>query len=132
MKTIAMMALCTLALIASCATNPVSTATTVDQKAYALYGEFVVFEEVGAQLVQAADTPVAAKSAIRRADSVAKPIMDNALRAELLVSQIRVQLAAGASTQDKLTAALTNLDSWVTQATPLVSSLVDAVKGAGK
>lgn len=133
MKIFAIMAMCAVTMIsASCAVNPVSTASTVDQKTYALYGEFVVFEELGAQLVKSTSTPAAVVSAIRKADATAKPAMDNALAAEQLAQAIRIQLAAGATTQDKLNVALTNLDSWVAQATPLVSNLVDAVKGAGK
>lgn len=132
MRIMAVLALAAMALVsASCATNPVATASTVDQKTYAIYGEFVVFEEIGAQLVQASTTPAAAVSAIKAADKVAKPVMDSLLAAELLTSQIRVQLAAGTTTQDKLDTAMTQLSSWVSQATPLVNNLVTAVKGAG-
>lgn len=113
-----------------CATNPVATASTADQKAFALYGEFVVFEELAAQTVVSPNTPAAVKTAIKQADEAAKPIADNLLAASRLVSSARVQLAAGKTTQAQVDILLTNLASWVAQATPLVANLVTAVKGS--
>lgn len=79
-----------LACVAGCASNPIATAQTVDQKAFATYGELVILEERGAALMKpGVGTPTAVRTAIKSADAVAKPALDTlyaALQAYELVA----------------------------------------------
>lgn len=112
----------------ACGHTPVKSAQTADQKAFALYGTFVVYEEVGAKLVQSAEVPASVKAVMRTADATAKPIADKLLDASLEVIQIQREIAAGASTQDKLAIANANLARWYQEAEPKIAALVSAVK----
>jgi hypothetical protein len=116
-------------LISACQSNPLSAAQSPDQKAYALYGTFVVFEEQAAVLVRSPSTPAEVKSAIRKADAVAKPVVDNLLGAARQYVSIQMQLKSGATSADRLQIATANLQKWVADATPLINSLVSAVGG---
>lgn len=117
----------------SCSTvNSVATAQTPQQKAYAVYGTFVVFEEQAATVVALADVPQSAKDAIKAADAKAKPVADNLLAATKVVIQATNDVSAGKTTNDKLAIAVTSLSGWVDQATPLVNNLIAAVNGAKK
>lgn len=119
------------AALSACGTlNPLSHAQTIQQKAYAQYGVFVVVEEQAAAIVQEATVPASAKQAVARADAVAKPVADKLLAAILAVDQIRADIAAGKTTEDKLVIATTNLQKWYDEVVPLINDLVSAVKGA--
>jgi len=112
-----------------CVANPLAAAKTIDQKAYALYGTFMAFEEVGATIVQAPAVPEVVKAAIRKADRIAKPVADSLLSALKQYVVIQQQLAVGATTNDKLAIATANLEKWVRDAEPLIQDLVKAVGG---
>ncbi len=117
--------------LSACGTlNPLSHAQTLQQKAYAQYGVFVVVEERAAAVVQDATVPASAKQAVARADAVAKPVADKLLATILAVDQIQADLAAGKTTEDKLVIATADLQKWYDEVVPLISGLVAAVKGA--
>jgi len=119
------------AALSACGTlNPLSHAQTLQQKAYAQYGVFVVIEEQAAAIVQEASVPASAKQAVARTDAVAKPVADKLLAAVLAVDQIREDIRAGKTTEDKLVIATANLQKWYDEVVPLINDLVAAVKGA--
>ncbi len=63
----------------SCATlgrSPVGTAETPQQKAYALYGSFVVLEEAAANFVTGPFATEEGIRVIKQADAIAKPAAD--------------------------------------------------------
>jgi hypothetical protein len=113
--------------LSACTANPISAAQTPDQKAYALYGTFVVFEEQAASLIRNVSTPDSVKTVIRKADMAAKPVVEDLLSAARQYLQVQTQLKTGATTADKLQIATANLQKWVTDATPLIADLVLAV-----
>lgn len=113
-----------------CAGNPLKEAQTVQQKAYAIYGTFVIIEEQGAHLVQDPAVPQGVKSAIRSADAAASPLFDTGLDLALQIESIRQDVAAGKTTEDKLLIASANLDRWITEAVPKLAALAAAVRGA--
>ena len=120
-----------LATLGACASlNPVSKADTAEQKAYALYGTFVVFEEQAAKLVSSSEVPENVKQALRDADKAAKPAADSLLDGVQQVLTVKRELAAGTTTNEKLSIAVANLAGWYASAKPKVESLVSAVKGA--
>jgi hypothetical protein len=117
-------------LLHGCAsTNAVGMASDIEQRAYAVYGTFVVIEERGAQLVGDPNTPAAVKVVIRLADSKAKPSADALLKATQDYLSIAAQVKAGGSTPAALATATANLTGWITTATADVNNLVSAVKG---
>lgn len=125
------LALAVLGTLGACASlNPVSKANTTEQKAYALYGTFVVFEEQAAKLVSSSEVPENVKQALRDADKTAKPAADALLDGVQQVLTVKRELAAGTSTNEKLTIAVANLATWYASAKPKVESLVNVVKGA--
>jgi hypothetical protein len=110
--------------------NPIARAQTVEQKAYAAYGQFLIVEEQAAAIVQEPSVPASAKQAVARADAAAKPVADKLLAAVLAVRQVREDIAAGKSTEEKLLIATANLQRWYDEVLPLVHDLASAVKGA--
>lgn len=111
-------------------TAPVKQAETVEQKAYALYGTYVIFQEKAAELVQDSTTPENVKQALREADRVAYPLAESLVEASLEVEAIRQQIETGLTTEEKLTLAISNLSTIYFSAAPKLLAVVAAVKGA--
>lgn len=131
MNIAAMVLIVATAAMSACGSlNPLARAQTVEQKAYAAYGQFLIVEEQAAAIVQEPSVPASAKQAVARADAVAKPVADKLLAAVLAVGQVRDDLAAGKSTEEKLVIATANLQKWYDEVLPLVRDLASAVKGA--
>lgn len=120
----------TFALSACGTLNPLSHAQTAEQKAYALYGEFVVVEEQAAAAVQDPAVPSNVRHAIAAADAAAKPVADELLKTAAVVKGIREDLAAGKTTEEKLVVATANLQRWYTELSQQLPRLADAVRGA--
>lgn len=114
----------------SCASSPIAKAETLEQKAFATYGTFVVFEEQAAKLVQSGELTNSAIRAIGRADERAKPVMDSLITVTLEFAQIKAEYEAGGTGEDRFVAAMNELNGWVSRAIPLLDDLVDAVRGA--
>ena len=119
-----------LVLQACTASNPITRAETVEQKAYATYGTFVIFEEQAAKLVSSGQLPRSTVVKIGDADNRAKPIADSLLEATLQFAEIRAEYEAGGTGEGRFIAATNELNGWVEQALPLINNLVAAVKGA--
>jgi hypothetical protein len=119
------------ALVSACGSlNPIARAQTAEQKAYALYGEFVVLEEQVVAAVQNAQVPTNFRKALAEADSVAKPIADQLLDAAGAVRRIRAELDQGAKTEEKLLTATLNLQRWYDELVPQLQRLSGLVQGA--
>lgn len=126
----AFMVVAAFALTACGTLNPLSHAQTVEQKAYALYGEFVVVEEQAAAAVQSTDVPSNVRKSIAAADAAAKPVADELLKSAAVVKGIRDDLRAGQSTEEKLVIATAQLQRWYTELSQQLPRLADAVRGA--
>lgn len=124
-------ALLCLAYLQGCATvaGPINAAETVEQRAFAAYGTFVVFEELGAGLINDTRIDADARRAIQRADAVVKPIADSTLVVALEVNQLRGDLTA-LDREDRLAATVDNLETWLARLEPAVQDLVSSIKGA--
>lgn len=124
----------------ACAVNPFKAATNLDQRAFASYGTFVVFEEQAAAVVQDPSIPGNVKQALKMADARAKPAADALLASVKQYEAISIALTqcpnqpdpaqCKTTTTDKLVIATANLNQWVTDATTQFNALVSAVKGA--
>ena len=119
---------CALAIaLTACVVNPIRAAETAEQKAYAAYGTFVIFEEQAAQLVQSPEVPADVKQALREADAIAKPAADTLLVSARVVASVRRQVAQGTTTNEKLQAAIDTLNTVYMQAIPKIAAFVDMV-----
>lgn len=117
-----------LLLASGCALNPFSSAKTLEQKSYALYGSFVIFEEQAAELIQSPSVPNSVKAKIKAADAVAKPAADQLkVAADSLIAAKR-ELDAGATTKDKVKIAAANLSTWYYDAAPKIKCLINVVE----
>lgn len=112
----------------ACQNLPFSAAKTPLQRAYAVYGTFVVAEEQAATLKQSSTLPPAVIHALAQADRIAKPSADALLNAVLDVTQATQQLKAGSGTPEKLAIAQAQLNTWIPKAEADVTSLVKAVE----
>lgn len=131
------------ALLAGCLANPVRQAETFEQKAFALYGTYVIFQGKAAELVQDSVTPERVKEGLRAADRVAYPVAESLVDAATEVGNIRdiinmcddleipdANPACTASNERRLTNAITNLSAIYFKAQPTILNLVATVKGA--
>lgn len=125
-----LMALFVILSLPGCATvgGPLKAAETVEQKAFALYGTFVVFEEAAVTVVQNEQLPRSVRRAVQNADAKAKPVVDSLLDAVLEVQKIRLQVEAGTNTTERLLIVTANLENWIDRAVPVVNNLIGAVR----
>lgn len=114
--------------VSACTLNPVRHAETVEQKAYALYGTFVIFEEQAAALIKNPSIPADFKKELKKADGVAKPMADSLLDATLGIAQVREELKRGDTTEAKLKIAIENLDRTIVRTEPAIRNLVQLVR----
>jgi hypothetical protein len=112
-----------------CQSNPLTSAHTPLQKAYALYGEFVIVEEQAAQLKSTPNTPVALKRALQLADARAQPSANALLQATLDYTAASRELAQGTGTPEKLQITQTHLNQWIAQTETDITVLLHAVEG---
>lgn len=123
-------ALVLVSLVGCAAINPIKHANSLEQKSYALYGTFVVFEEQAGKLMVDGRTPDAVKLQIQNMDKYAKPVVDSMLEAANIMVDVRAEIKAGATDSQKLKIAAMNLSNWYYDAKPRVEALVKAVQGA--
>jgi hypothetical protein len=116
-----------LLILAACTSNPFKTAETPEQTADALYGSYTIAAEQGAQLLQDATIADNLKRPVAEAIVAAKGPANSFQDALIQYSTVRAQLAAGATTQDKLVIAQQNVDRWLLEAKPLIDKLIAAV-----
>jgi hypothetical protein len=118
--------------LAACSVNPHKTAQTVEQQGDAAYGEFVIAKEQGAKILQDASVSDVVKRPIAQAIVKAKPVTDSLQDTIILYDKVKADVAAGASTEEKLAIVNRDLAGWIAQAQPLINDLVKAVAGARK
>lgn len=95
---------------------------------YSIYGTFLVGEKTGVKVATDAG-PGRLRNAIIAADETAKPIFDSLLDSLVQYELIRIQLAAGTTTQAKLDIALQNVVTWISNAKPAIKGLTAAIAG---
>jgi hypothetical protein len=108
-------------------TGPTDAAETVEQKAFALYGTYVVFEERAADLIRNPDVPNEAKQAIQDAAVPAKPVADSVLELVLAAEGVSDEFE---DSEDDLLLVSMRLEAWIAEFEPLLASLIAAVGDA--
>ncbi len=105
--------------ITACASiNPVGQAETLEQKAYAVYGMYVVFAEKAADLAENDALPDSVRLGLVTAEERASPVVTS-----LLAAAEDMQTLNNSTTR-------TSLEAWIDRALPLINDLVRSVKGA--
>jgi hypothetical protein len=113
--------------------NPLSRAETVEQKAFAAYGTFVIVEEQAAKLVASGQLSANTVQAIAEADARAKPVADSLVDATLEFAAIKAEFEAGGTGEEQFVSAMNNLNSWIERVLPLITNLKSAVsQGEGE
>ena len=111
--------LLTLFVGVSCASiNPVGKAETLEQRAYAVYGTYVLFAEKAADLAENDALPRSVRLGLVNAEERTSPVI-----ASLLNAAEEMQTLNNSTTR-------TSLESWIDRALPLINDLVRSVKGA--
>ena len=116
-------------MLASCAASPIRVAQTLEQRAYAAYGTFVIIEEqvvklTGPQSTLTRDVQLRLISGVERA----QPAVDSLLIALQEYETARADFEAQRIDQPAFQVVVNNLSSWVTTAEPLVTSLLAAIR----
>jgi hypothetical protein len=118
-------------LMAACETsNPVAEAETPEQKAFAIYGTYVVFSEQAAILSATKTIPASIRLGLVEAEEAAKPAADALKAAYDQAVGIAKEVALGTSTEERYVIAVGNLNRWITDAAPAITALKTAVQGA--
>lgn len=124
-----------------CTANPVAQAETVEQKAYALYGVYVISQGKAAALFQDPAVPEKVKAALKIANDKSYPVSVSLVDATQEVGEIRAILNQCAeapvpddtcvpTNQVRLQNAINNLSAIYFRAQPVLLNLVATVKGA--
>lgn len=117
--------------LVGCAGSPIKVAQTTEQKAYALYGTFVIAEEQAAKLTAPTSTlPASAKQAIIAASVKAQPAVDTLLKGLGQYEAARADFEASKIDKPAFQVVVDKLGGWVLQAQELVGGLTTSLKGA--
>ncbi len=130
------MVMCMSVFITGCATlasiDPIGAAKTVEQRAYGVYGTYVIFQERAVPIVRDKKIPITIRRRIQQADRIVKPSADVVLATVKELSQARAAYQAGLDTKERITILVTRLESGISTLTPKVQALVAAVQDADR
>ena len=112
------------------ASNPLAQAETVEQKAYAAYGSFVIAEEQAAKLVSSGQLTNSQKISIGRADQRAKEVVDDLIAAVLEFEAIKSEFEEFGSGEQRYINAMNDLNNWTERLIPLINNLLASTRGA--
>lgn len=111
--------------LGACAALPMAKAKTLEQKAYAAYGTFVIVQEQVVNLTSDASAlSPNAKLALINAVESAQPTVDSLVIAINEYQTARFDFEMDRLEKGSFAAVVENLDEWVTRATPIVRNLV--------
>lgn len=117
------------ATVAGCASTPVGSADTLEQRAYAIYGTFVIAQESVERLTRP-ESPLSdtAKLAMIEASQRARPAVDSTVAALESYQRARTEFAAGRAEQGAFDAVVERLGLWVEEARGLVDGFMASVE----
>lgn len=111
------------------ASNPLAQAQTVEQKAYAAYGTFVIAEEQAAKLVSSGQLSNSQIIAIGKADERAKAVVNDLIAAVLEFETIQDEFKRFGTGEQQYINAMNSLNNWTALLVPLISNLLAAIQG---
>lgn len=124
------------AVLNACTTTPVDviktactpgTQYTAERCAKGVGETYEVYQKRAAEVVANPSTPADVKEAVRAAESLASGVVVKTLRAGAFYAEVKQQLAAGQTTEEKVALANASLEAWVAKAVPLIRSFGDAL-----
>lgn len=124
------------AILGGCGTvqevNAVATASTLEQRAFALYGTFVVLEEQAAVLVRDRSIPKDVRKAIQRADKIAKPLADRlrGLAVQLNAARMAYNVTASSEGGARILALTQSIGATLAAFEPALRNLRGAIGSA--
>lgn len=116
-----------LIVLAGCAGNPVVTAETQGQRAYAVLGLYQILAEEAAEFVRDSDVNLQRRRAVQELIAEARPIRRDLTLAFREYAAIRAQFEAAETSEQAVLVAANNLDRWVERLEPIVDRLVAAI-----
>ena len=123
-------------LLAGCASigfkTPIEQAQSVEQRAYAIYGTYVVTQERAASLVRSGRLKRIYILRIKQADKIAKPAADAVLELTTDVIKTRKLLKTDKSKTARLEILVDSLNNAITNLKPKLTALVKAVEQVRK
>ncbi len=110
-------------MLPGCGINrPLEEAKTLEQKAFATYGSFVIVKEQAAKLYVDPSTPEEVKKALREANNAATGPINLMYEGAMALKDARADLDAGRTTEEKVLIAAQELLNWYLAARPLYES----------
>lgn len=104
---------CVAAVMTACANNPLRVAETPLQKAYAIEASYNIVLE---QAVNVATSQPDLRQRIQQVEARTTPTIDQLGQLMVAYTVERAKVAAGESTEARLTIVAGNLENWITQA----------------
>lgn len=101
--------------------NPVAVAETNQQRAYALWGSYVIVKEQAAKIYQDADTPTDVKEILRAANNASTPTFNSLYEALIFYKTVEDELKAGKTTEEQWLIASQSLADWYFKAKPILA-----------
>lgn len=124
-----LVAVALVAMAYGCASSPIGEAETLEQRAYAAYGSFVIAEE-NVEEVTRDVSPLsdAQRLSLVRAVQAAQPVVDSTMATLEQYQSARADFQAGRAERGTLDAVAERLGGWVEQAEMVVGRLLAAVR----
>jgi hypothetical protein len=97
--------------------------------AYALEGSYTIVQSQAVKLAQEPDTPQAVRDVFIAVAERANPILDKARPLAVEAEGLRAKLASGESVETRLAAVLADLNRLLSEVSPLITDMVNAIKG---
>ena len=118
--------------LAGCkAANPIAAAETPEQRAYAAYGTFVIFQEKAADIVEDQTLSRNIRLSVAQAEQRARPVAESLIATYVEFIEVKAEFDAGDPTAEaRLVQVSTSLNDWVNRLAPLINELVRNVRGA--
>lgn len=111
--------------------NPVAAAETPEQRAYAAYGTFVIFQEKAADIVEDTAIPRGVRLSVAQAEQRARPVAESLIATYVELIEVKAEFDAGdPGAEARVLQVSASLNDWVTRLAPLVNELVRNVRGA--
>jgi hypothetical protein len=122
-------------LLSACQTTPASVvevackdaSKTPERCAKGIGETWEVYQKRAEELVTDSSTPADLKYSIQRAERATRPVVVEMLRSAAIYTEMKQQLSAGATTEEKVRIANANLAEWVSKALPQIEAFGDTL-----
>ena len=122
--------LSTLVTLGGCETlTPTREAESIEQRAFALYGTFVIYQEAAARSMSDPQIPDSVKREAQQIDARAAPIASSLAESTATLSRLRREFEEGAASEGELLTAIRSVERWTQELAPLIARLISTVGG---